>query len=337
MSINVEQIILHQLFRKPTAESEAIEIDTRLRQQPLPDNELVRQLMLELHQHYQSKNKTYAVFTDASSFAQLLNRYLENDIDFLTFSQQAAQQLAQEISKYTFATGGNFVISQYNFLATEYLFLGLVDSRSSLLVDDELNVHDTQYLDLSKCDIIARVNLTELKMDAQSNRYLTFLKGRVGRKVSDFFMDFLGAEEGLNPKVQNQLLVQAVQDYCHQEQIEPKLAQEVKQQALTYCKAQAQQGEDIDVTELSAEMEMLNGQSFAEFAQNEEYALEENIPPLTATLKKLEKFSGAGRGVTLTFNAELLGQRVIWDEANDTLTIKGVPANLKDQLQRNKY
>ena len=67
------------------------------------------------------------------------------------------------------------------------------------------------------------------------------------------------------------------------------------------------------------------------------YALEENIPPLTATLKKLEKFSGAGRGVTLTFNAELLGQRVIWDEANDTLTIKGVPANLKDQLQRNKY
>ena len=29
-------------------------------------------------------------------------------------------------------------------------------------------------------------------------------------------MDFLGAEEGLNPQVQNQCLLQAVSDYCEQ-------------------------------------------------------------------------------------------------------------------------
>lgn len=337
MSINVEQIILHQLQRKIGADSETLELETKLRGQTLPDTELVQQLMLELHQHYQSKNKTYAVFTAESPFAQMLNRYLEKELDFLTFSQQAAQLLAQEISKYSFANGGTFIVSQYNFLATDYLFLGLIDSRASLLVDEQLEVHGTQYLDLSKCDIIARVNLTELTIDAQSNRYLTFLKGRIGRKVGDFFIDFLGAEEGLNPKVQNQILVQAVQDYCHQSDVEPAQAKEIKQQVLNYCKARADEGEEIDVVALSAEMDPLNGQSFVEFTQTEAYDLEETIPPLPATLKKLEKFSGSGRGVTLSFAAELLGQRVIWDEENDCLTIKGLPANLKDQLQRNKY
>lgn len=337
MSINVEQIILHQLQRKLTQDAETMELETKLRGQTLPANELVQQLMLELHQHYQGKNKTYAVFNADSKFAQMLNRYLEKEWDFLTFSQQATQLLAQEISKYSFATGGTFIVSQYNFLATDYLLLGLIDSRTSLLVDEQLDVHGTQYLDLSKCDIIARINLTELNVDAQSNRYLTFLKGRIGRKVGDFFMDFLGAEEGLNPKVQNQILVQAVQDYCHQTEVEPEKAKEVKQQALAYCKARADEGEEIDVVALSAEMAPLNGRSFVEFAQAEAYELEENIPPLPATLKKLEKFAGSGRGVTLTFDAALLGERIVWDETQDTLLIKGLPANLRDQLQRNKY
>ncbi|MFC0323845.1 nucleoid-associated protein YejK [Gallibacterium melopsittaci] len=337
MSINVEQIILHQLQRKLTEDAETIELETKLRGQTLPETDLVQQLMLELHQHYQAKNKTYAVFHAESKFAQMLNRYLEKELDFLTFSQQAVQLLAQEISKYSFATGGTFIVSQYNFLATDYLFLGLIDSRTSLLVDEQLDVHGTQYLDLSKCDIIARINLTELSIDAQSNRYLTFLKGRIGRKVGDFFMDFLGAEEGLNPREQNQILVQAIQDYCHQDDVAPEQSKEVKQQVLAYCKARADEGEEIDVEALSAEMDQLNGQSFVEFAQSEAYELEDSIPPLPATLKKLEKFSGSGRGVTISFAAELLDARIIWDEANDTLLIKGLPANLKDQLQRNKY
>ncbi|MFC0309172.1 nucleoid-associated protein YejK [Gallibacterium trehalosifermentans] len=337
MSINVEQIILHQLQRKLTEQTEVIELETKLRAQTLPETDLVQQLMLELHQHYQAKNKTYAVFHAESKFAQMLNRYLEQELDFLAFSQEAAQLLAQEISQYSFATGGTFIMSQYNFLATDYLFLGLVDNRTSLLVDEQLEVHDTEYLDLSKCDIIARINLTELKVDAQSNRYLTFLKGRIGRKVGDFFMDFLGAEEGLNPREQNQILVQAVQDYCRQDEVEPEQAKEVKQQILTYCKARVDEGEEINIKTLSAEIAPLNGQSFVEFTQSEDYALEETIPPLSATLKKLEKFSGSGRGVTISFMTDLLGERIIWDEANDTLLIKGLPANLKDQLQRNKY
>lgn len=75
---------------------------------------------------------------------------------------------------------------------------------------------------------------------------------------------------------------------------------------------------------------------FADFAEQQEYGLEETIPPVRNALKTLTKYSGSGKGVTISFDAELLSQRIIWDELNDTLTIKGLPANLRDQLERNK-
>nr|WP_264757183.1 nucleoid-associated protein [Klebsiella pneumoniae] len=53
-----------------------------------------------------------------------------------------------------------------------------------------------------------------------------------------------------------------------------------------------------------------------------------------STLRQLTKFAGSGGGLTINFDAMLLGERVFWDPATDTLTIKGTPPNLRDQLQR---
>ena len=51
-------------------------------------------------------------------------------------------------------------------------------------------------------------------------------------------------------------------------------------------------------------------------------------------LKGLAKFSGSGGGVTINFDRNLLGERVIYNPHTDTLMIKGIPPNLKDQLMR---
>ena len=101
-----------------------------------------------------------------------------------------------------------------------------------------------------------------------------------------------------------------------------------------YCKGQINAGDEIRLTELSADLPTLNERDFVGFANEQDYGLEESIPPLRSALKSLTKFSGSGKGVTISFDAELLNQRIIWDENADTLTIKGLPANLRDQLQR---
>lgn len=332
MSITVNQIVLHQLVKH--AENETTTMESVLRDELLSITPEVEQMMLQLHQGYQNKGKAFGVFQENSIFAQDLNRLLENEINFLNFSQQSTKLLAQELGKYNFADSGTLILCQYNFLATDYLFIALLDSRISMLVDENLEIHRTEYLDITQFDIAARINLTDLQVNANSNRYLTFIKGRVGRKISDFFMDFLGAEEGLNPQVQNQCLLQAVSDYCEQGELNKEQTQAVKKQVFEYCKGQLASGDEIALTELSANLPTLNERPFVTFTEEQDYGLEETIPPVRSALKTLTKFSGSGKGVTLSFDADLLNNRIEWDPLTDTLTIKGIPPNLKDQLQK---
>ena len=332
MSITVNQIVLHQLVKH--AENETTTMESVLRDELLTITLEVEQMMLQLHQGYQNKGKAFGVFQENSIFAQDLNRLLENEINFLNFSQQSTKLLAQELGKYNFADSGTLILCQYNFLATDYLFIALLDSRISMLVDENLEIRRTEYLDITQFDIAARINLTDLQVNANSNRYLTFIKGRVGRKISDFFMDFLGAEEGLNPQVQNQCLLQAVSDYCEQGELSKEQTQAVKKQVFEYCKEQLASGDEIALTELSANLPTLNERPFVTFTEERDYGLEETIPPVRSALKTLTKFSGSGKGVTLSFDADLLNNRIEWDPLTDTLTIKGIPPNLKDQLQK---
>ena len=332
MSITVNQIVLHQLVKH--AENETTTMESVLRDELLTITPEVEQMMLQLHQGYQNKGKAFGVFQEDSIFAQDLNRLLENEINFLNFSQQSTKLLAQELGKYNFADSGTLILCQYNFLATDYLFIALLDSRISMLVDENLEIRRTEYLDITQFDIAARINLTDLQVNANSNRYLTFIKGRVGRKISDFFMDFLGAEEGLNPQVQNQCLLQAVSDYCEQGELNKEQTQAVKKQVFEYCKGQLASGDEIALTELSANLPTLNERPFVTFTEEQDYGLEETIPPVRSALKTLTKFSGSGKGVTLSFDADLLNNRIEWDSLTDTLTIKGIPPNLKDQLQK---
>ncbi|WP_314885839.1 nucleoid-associated protein YejK [Aggregatibacter segnis] len=334
MSITVKQMILHQVVKSNEEAENSPQLTAVLREQLLAITPEVEQMMLQLHQGYQNKAKGYGIFQESSIFAQSLNRLLENELDFLPFSHESTHLLINELSKYNFADNGTLVLCQYNFLATDYLFIALLDSRISMLVNEQLEIQRTEYLDITQFDIAARINLTDLQLNANSNRYLTFIKGRVGRKIADFFMDFLGAEEGLNPQVQNQCLLQAVDDYCVQGELNREQTQAVKKQVFEYCKGQLNSGEEIELSELSNELPTLNQQPFMAFTQEQNYGLEENIPPVRTALKSLTKFSGSGKGVTISFDAELIDQRIIWDEAADTLTIKGLPPNLRDQLQR---
>ena len=334
MSITVKQIILHQIIKAEPEGENPPQLSCILREQLLTITPEVEQMMLQLHQGYQNKAKAYGVFQESSVFAQNLNRLLENEVDFLPFSHEATHLLITELSKYNFADNGTLVLCQYNFLATDYLFIALLDSRISMLVNEQLEIQRTEYLDITQFDVAARINLTDLQLNANSNRYLTFIKGRVGRKIADFFMDFLGAEEGLNPQVQNQCLLQAVSDYCVQGELNSEQTQAVKKQVFEYCKGQINSGEEITLTELSDTLPTLNQQPFVAFTQEQNYGLEDSIPPIRTALKSLIKFSGSGKGITISFDAELLNQRILWDEAADTLTIKGLPPNLRDQLQR---
>lgn len=347
MSITVKQAVLHQLQYsdpKKTAQTnleninapQAVPLKAHLRHSLLPLTDDVDNLLLTLHQAYQGKSKGYGVFQENSLFAQNLNLWLENDIDFLQFSASSTEALAAELSQRIFAQPGTVIVCHYSFLATDYLFFALLDHKEGMSVDDHLDIHPTHALEVQRFDVACRINLSELQNNAQSNRYLTFAKGRIGRNIGDFFLTFLGAEEGLDAKVQNQCLLQAVHDFCTENELSAPARQEVKTQVFDYCQEQIKNGEEIKLQELSEQMPTLNSRSFANFTENAGYDLEAEFPPVKNSLKTLKKFSGSGKGVTISFDASLLNGRVQWDEENDRLIIQDLPPNLRDQLEKAK-
>lgn len=329
MSLDIDQIALHQLVKRDEQTLELVLRDSLLDATPAVD-----EMMAELHRVYSAKNKAYGVFEEQSELAQALRGCRKGEEDFLKFSRAATARLRDELAKYPFAEGGIVLFCQYRYLAVEYLLVAVLSSCSSMRVNEQLDISSTHYLDIPHADIVARIDLTEWETNPESQRYLTFLKGRVGRKVADFFMDFLGASAGLDAKAQNRGLLQAVDDYCADAQLDKNERQQYRQQVYSYCNEQLQAGEEIEVAALSQELPPLGEKTFHVFSEEQGYALEERFPADRSTLRQLTKFAGSGGGLTINFDAMLLGERLFWDPTTDTLTIKGTPPNLRDQLQR---
>ncbi|MFA0441648.1 nucleoid-associated protein YejK [Vibrio sp. 10N.286.49.C2] len=332
MSLNLSNVILHQLTI-----NEQEELVVHYRDELLPNDSSAENLVAELHRVFNAKaGKGFGAFKSDSDFQVWLNELKNGDKDFYSFSQDSAQRLKTELSKYPFADAGTLVMAQYQSLATEYLFIGLLPSYSSLQITEGLNIGAIDYLDIGKMDIVARIDLTSYDIDKNSNRYLTYIKGRVGRKVADFFLDFLQAEVGLDTKQQNTILMQAVNDFCADAQLDKEETVNYKKQVYEYCNEQIKAGDEVQVRELSGELPANEGSSFLDYTQEQGYELEESFPADRSTVRKLTKFVGAGGGLNLSFDSLLLGERVFYDPETDTLTIKGTPPNLRDQLSRNR-
>lgn len=330
MSLIIEHIVLHQLQRK---DENNIEIHWRDRE--LDTHEAVVTLITEMNRVYQTKSKAYGLFHADSLFAESVREFRQGNQNFLNFTQGSTKYLRNELIQYPFVEGGTVIFCLYRYLANEYLLIAVINSCQSTQVDDKLDICSAHHLDVDRADIIARLDLTEWEHERDSRRYLTFLKGRVGRKVSDFFMDYLGAEEGIDPKKQNQSLVQAVNAYCDTLALETPEKQACFAGVYDYCQQQLSVGENIKLSGLATKLPQDENCDFLHFLENKDISLETEFPANRQALKSLKKFSGSGGGLTLQFDIGLLGDRIHWDPDTDTLTILGIPPNLRDQLQRN--
>lgn len=339
MSLDIDKIILHSLRLDAEGRPQA---DTRA--QPLVVDDAVQGLMAELHRIYNSKGgKGFGYFAEPAEgeetpdprFCEGLTALRQGTLDFVPFSVQLTELLVETLGRHELDEHGVLLVARYQYVGVDYLLLALLDSKESVTVSDTLELRHIQYLDIGKMNLVARVDLTEWQTQSESRRYVTFSKGRVGRKLGDLFIELFGIREGMDAKLQNKGLLQAVDDYCESKQLPSDERTEYKKQVFKYCSEQASAGEEIEIRELSAELPGENDLDFYSFI-GEEYQLEERFPADRSTLRGLTKFVGSGGGLTLSFDQKLLGSRVFYDPQTDTLTVKGVPPNLKDQLLRHQ-
>ncbi|MBU2894979.1 nucleoid-associated protein YejK [Colwellia sp. D2M02] len=344
MSLIISNIALHFLTKK----EETGEVVLRLGPKSLHNgdgelnqyNQKISNFVDGLHAIYNAKgSKAYGSFNampsegDAARFVDLMESYLGEQQDFYTFSTQAANVLKNEIEKYDLAETGYLVVCHYEYMGGRYLLVAVIPISEHYSVDGELNISAAQHLDTNKLQLAARIDLFDYQQNSTGNRYISFIKGRAGRKVSDFFLDFLGCEEGLNAKEQTQTLVQAVEDYVAVNQLDAGEKQKTRKDLLNYCKEQKASSQDVSIQELGKVIESGEGeQDFYQFCQAQSYPIEESFPHEQAVVNKITKYSGYGNGISLSFERSHFGEDVVYNPHNDSLTIYKVPPNLKEQL-----
>ena len=96
------------------------------------------------------------------------------------------------------STGGHALFCHYQQGLTEYLAIALVQETEAVTMTEALNLMTVKRLDLDHIRLAARINISEWQTNRQSKQYISYLKGKQGRKLNDYFRDFIGCQEGID-------------------------------------------------------------------------------------------------------------------------------------------
>ncbi|GLR70344.1 nucleoid-associated protein YejK [Agaribacter marinus] len=331
MSTSVEQFVVHRILLSDDGKLHFLP-----RGSVFDINEHISNLAEQLHSTFNAKpGKGVGGFVEENpDFNDLLKSCIAETVDFHEFSLQAGSRLLESIVNEGMVETGYVIFSQYEYLATRYLLIAMLDTKDHVEVNQHLEISQSQHLDLSKMQIAIRIDLTDFEIQPELNRYISFLKGRMGRKVSDFFMQFVGCEELVDIKQQNKRLVQQVDEFLAVEQVDPNEKHQHREAVAQYYKQKIDLGEDIYIAELDDVLPKndTTEASFSSYNAKQAEPLEKSFQADRSMLTAMKKFSGAGAGVNISFDRKLLGDRVHFDVVNDRITIQGIPPNLKDQL-----
>ncbi|NNA98995.1 nucleoid-associated protein YejK [Pseudomonas gessardii] len=263
-----------------------------------------------------------------------INKYLAKGSDFLEFSTTAVEHLVKLMEESNLTTGGHALFCHYQQGLTEYLVIALVQETEAVTMTEELSLLTVKRLDLDHIRLACRINISEWQNNPQSKQYISYLKGKQGRRINEYFRDFIGCQEGIDGPSETRTLLKAFSDFVESEDLPEESAREKTQTLVSYSMAQAKLGEPITLDELSGLIDEDRPKNFYDFIKAKDYGLSDALPPDKKTLNKFRRFTGRAEGMSISFEAHLLGDKIKFDEAGGTLTLCGLPTQLTEQLKR---
>ena len=331
--MTIKNIIVHQLEHTPEANT-LTATPSGHSLQPTPALEA---MLEDLQQTYSKKqDKRYGQFGDNNEerlFPGWLEQYLTGSLEYTELTARTLEKLKESLDQAGALGGGYILFADYKQGLSRYLLICMLTHHVSVTVTEDLNITDCSYLDTSRMPLACRINITEWQNNPAGNRYLSFIRPRAGRRLSDVFQQVLGCNETSGSKEETDTLISAVQDYCKEAPSEEN-RKIVKRQVYDYCQNKLDDGEDISLSALTGHISETGSDDFARFVNTRDYDMTLPMTPERRTLTKLVRYTGRSKGLNLSFDAELLGNQVRYDEASGQLIITDVPEKLKEQLKQ---
>jgi nucleoid-associated protein len=295
---------------------------------------------MDLNEAYNAKQgKGWGLFHSASGAHPLcgwLKDYLDNKLGFVPFTKTAAEHLTRLMEESNLTVGGHVLFAHYQQGLTQYLAIAILHHSEGVSVSEELDVSPSRHLDLNKLHLAARINLSEWRENDKARQYISFIKGKNGKKVSDYFRDFIGCQESVDGAGETRTLLKAFSDFVESEDLPEESTREKTGTLVDYASSQCKLGEPISLDQLSALIDEERPRAFYDHIRNKDYGLSPEIPADKKVINAFRRFTGRAEGLSISFDAHLLGDKIQFDEVNGTLTILALPTQLKDQLKRKK-
>ncbi len=333
----IQHAVVHRLQRSSDSEAKLT-----LRNSELPLDGDSEALLDQLKGGFLSRiTREHGSFTregETAPLVSMLESVLEDDDRFLATSGELCERLARGLDS------GNIDFDAHLFFFLEkgagghHLLFFAARHNVALSIDDNLVVSPSYSLDSGSSLIGLKVDIEEWKTH-ENYAYLSLLPPRGAPLLNELLRSLTGFANGIDKQEATLSFLQGVEAYSRE--LPKEQANELRQQVVEYCIEQDQLDAPVDLRELSGELggvlEEPQRQAFVRIVdehRGDEGDGEELFRVDKRSLQRYVKLAGREKDLAISFSAYQLDERIRYDADNDTLSIKGIPKALRNQLLR---
>lgn len=334
-NLDVKAIIIHQVLKEAGIRNATPKIAEKLLHVGAKEKLFVGKLN---NAYYKKSNPIYGIFADENiQFKNHLTEYLEKE-NFFDFSKKATDYYCSCIKDVIPATGGFLIFIHFENTETKqvYMLVLTINNKDGYVVNEsDLTIQDIKNLDLSKVDVACMINITKWlssknEKDAEVNTYLSFVKGN--KDISYYFLAYIDCDNKTTKTESTKRLLNALEAYATDKEFDRDKKITVKNAVYQYCESCITEQKEIQLSAISAIIDLANPNDFSEYAAGEEFGVSPIINGDKAQLRKIKYVIYKSKKYSVEFDANLLGTEVIYNKGRNELTLKNLPKDLIEQL-----
>jgi len=326
-------IIAHRIQRlQPTSSAQL-----QLRPEMFSPSGKLDELGYELKVNFIRKGgKFYGRFSDETvefPFSSWLKECREDKLSFESFTHKAMKQFAYAIEKteITFDAYVFFLIEKIE--AGDSLYVFVVEHTNSVYLDGDLAISDSCFLNSAKFTLATKINLQDWEA-GESVTYLAILRERGEKEFSDAFTEFVGFSDKHDVKSDTVEFLKIVDNFT--EALDETTAKMTRSKVVDYCLEQNKAGKSVVIKDLSntlsEELKTYEPDHFSRYVASTQDHIKTEFIPDTSQVRSYARISGRNDSLSMSFDAECLGNNIHYDAASDSLIIKNLPPALKARL-----
>lgn len=326
-------IIAHRIRRLQPTESAHVQ----LRPEVFDANGKLDELGYELKVNFIRKGgKFYGRFSAETiefPFSSWLKECRAERLGFASFTHKAMKQFAYALEKTEITLDAYIFFLIEKIEAGDSLYVFVIEHTNSLYLDGDLAISDSCFLNSAQIALAAKINMQD--WDAgESVTYLAMVRERGEKELSDAFTNFIGFSDKHDVKNDTVEFLKIVDNFT--EALDETAAKMTRSKVVDYCLEQNKAGKSVVIKDLSntlsQDLKTYEPDHFSRYVASTQNHIKTEFIPDTSQVRSYARISGRNDSLSMSFDAECLGNNILYDPASDSLIIKNLPPALKARL-----